>query len=375
MNPRKIETQRFSGCDVIIRRQGIESRMNKSFRKLAVITVTIAGLIVSDLRSEEIALFDRRPQPWQRLDRPILSARTTTENWCKVVCYSPHVIFHEGKFCMWYLGTSGPTRQGDLAMGYAESDNGFDWTPHPGNPILTGDDLPFANGFQTPFVLFDREESIFKMWFAVVTATDHSRQALGYGTSADGLKWDLYPETLYTSIRRPMVHKTGPAKYRMWANSAAATVGGDLFTAIFEFFSTDGLQWTRKKKAAIEASGRIESCVYPFVIHCQNRYGMWYGGHVKGGMFELFHATSPDGVTWSPDHERSVFAAAPGKSRFDSRYTSTPCIVVRPTRYFLYYSARDWNRDYIDKDGRRRRDNSSPYSHIGVAVLPRSSDH
>ena len=49
---------------------------------------------------------DRLPQPWQRRADPILSARATEEEWCRVVCYSPHVIHHDGRFRMWYLGTS-----------------------------------------------------------------------------------------------------------------------------------------------------------------------------------------------------------------------------------------------------------------------------
>ena len=96
---------------------------------------------------------------------------------------------------------------------------------------------------------------------------------------------------------------------------------------------------------------------------------MWYGGHVTGGMFELFCATSNDGTRWKTDHERAAFPAAKGRTAFDSRYTSTPCVVNLQDRYLLYYSARDWKTDYIDAQGRKRTDKSSPYSHIGVAEI------
>ena len=66
--------------------------------------------------------FDARPQLWKRRAEPILSAYTTKENWCKVVVYSPHVIFHDGRFRMWYLGTSVESRTNDIVLGYAESD-------------------------------------------------------------------------------------------------------------------------------------------------------------------------------------------------------------------------------------------------------------
>jgi len=49
-----------------------------------------------------------------------------------------------------------------MAMGYAESDDGIHWTEQPDNPILTDDDIPWDEGWQTPFVLFDQGEKIYK---------------------------------------------------------------------------------------------------------------------------------------------------------------------------------------------------------------------
>ena len=96
---------------------------------------------------------------------------------------------------------------------------------------------------------------------------------------------------------------------------------------------------------------------------------LWHGGHVAGGRFELFCATSKDGKTWQANHDKAAFPAREGKTAFDSRYTSTPRVVSTTDRWLLYYSARDWQTDYIDSEGLKRRDNSSPYSHIGVAAI------
>ena len=104
----------------------------------------------SRLTAAEPSPLDQRPQPWQRLDEPILSARTTNQKWCRVVCYSPHVIHHDGKFRMWYLGTSEASRTNNMVMGYAESDDGLQWREHSGNPV-TGDDVPWGTPIQTPF--------------------------------------------------------------------------------------------------------------------------------------------------------------------------------------------------------------------------------
>ena len=119
----------------------------------------------------------------------------------------------------------------------------------------------------------------------------------------------------------------------------------------------------------VTPSGPANSTVYPYVIRHRNQWYMWYGCHIDGGLFEIFCATSSDGTNWDVDHEHPAFPAAEGKIRFDSKYTSTPCIVRVGDRLLLYYSARDWQTEYIDGEGRKRRDGAGVYAHIGVAEL------
>ena len=325
--------------------------------------------------------FDTRPQPWTRRTQAILSALTTSEDWCKVVLYSPTVIFHDGKFRMWYLGTSTTTRRANTALGYAESTDGITWQAHRSNPILTGDDIPWGVLVQTPHILFDPDESLYKMWFVSgqVQKTDERGrvteidQQLGYAVSRDGLVWNIHPKPIYKSGRSPSVIKEGPGAYRMWMGSRPDPTGdsGDLFSNIFEFTSVDGIHWQRKKKPAIQPSGKIRTAIYPFVLKENNTWHMWYGGHIEGGMFELFCAKSKNGSAWEINHDQAAFPARTGKAAFDSRYTSTPCIVTMPDRYLLYYSARDWITNYVDGKGVKHRDGASPYAHIGVAVIAR----
>ncbi|MFT5468023.1 MAG: putative GH43/DUF377 family glycosyl hydrolase [Verrucomicrobiales bacterium] len=325
--------------------------------------------------------FVARPQPWQRLAEPIISANSTEQTWNKVVTYSPTVIHHDGLFRMWYLGTSTKTRLSNTVMGYAESEDGIEWREHSSNPILTAADIPWGQVIQTPHVLFDAEESIYKMWFVSgyprtidergrVTELD---QHLGYATSPDGLQWNVHPQPIYESGRSPSVIKEGPGNYRMWMGSLPASDSEfkGLYSNIFEFSSPDGISWKRAAKPAIYPGGKITTAIYPFVYKEKNTYYMWYGGHIEGRMFQLYGATSEDGSTWESDQERSAFPAREGKTAFDSRYTSTPCLVATPDRYLLYYSARDWVIDYVDGNGVKHRDGASPYAHIGVAVIPR----
>ena len=322
---------------------------------------------------------DQRPQPWQRRTEPVLSAYTTQQGWSKVVVYSPFVMHRDGKFKMWYLGTSTGSRSNDIALGYAESDDGLDWREHDGNPILTGDDIPWGPNLQTPFVLFDEEEHSYKMWFVSVVHIERGAdgkmtemtQSLGYATSPDGLQWNVHPEPIYESGRSPSVIKEGPNRYRMWMGSRPSREhpAGDLARNFYEFTSSDGVNWERLDPPVLHPSGKATTIVYPFVLKENGRYDMWYGGHIEGGTFELFHATSNDGTTWKTDHENIAFPSTKEKDRFDGRYTSTPRVLSLPDRYLLYYSARDWRNGYIDNMGREQTDKDGIYAHIGVAVI------
>ena len=204
-------------------------KIRESILPAAMLAVTLSWGLTLGLSAlaDDLSPLDQRPQPWQRRDEPILSARTTKQSWCRVVCYSPHVIHHDGKFRMWYLGTSEASRTNNMAMGYAESDDGIHWREHPGNPVLTGDDVPWGTPIQTPFVKFDSATKLYRMWF--VSGDGVSRDAknkiigndqrLRHATSADGIHWKVDPQPLYPCGRSPSVTQLGPDNYRMWMGS------------------------------------------------------------------------------------------------------------------------------------------------------------
>lgn len=314
---------------------------------------------------------------WQRSDQPVLSAMTTGQMWSRVQLYNPTVIRVDGVYRMWYIGNDTATRVDGLMLGYAESDDGLRWTEHPDNPILRADDLPWGKSWQTPHVLYDADEHCYKMWFV---STDINRDAdggvvsffqkLGYGVSPDGLHWDIAPDPLYPSARRPCVLKDGPGAYRMWMNSSPHPDGslGDLAGNIYRFVSPDGLRWTRDPEPAVTADDAHRSVVYPYVVKNEDAYTMWYGCHVEGGFFELFCSVSEDGLTWTHHCDRSAFPATRCPDDFDGRYTSTPCVLQEDDRYLLYYSARDLGNIYGASDGTIKVDRDGIYRHIGVAV-------
>jgi hypothetical protein len=312
---------------------------------------------------------------WQRSDQPVLSSLTTAQSWCRTTVYSPTVLKENGRYRMWYLGCFSSTRLGDMHLGYAESDNGIDWVEHPHNPIHCDHELPLEGSrWQTPHVLYDDDMSRYRMWFVMPegqAADGTLRQRLGHATSADGLAWDIDPEVLYPSARRPCVWRDGPGQYRMWVNSAPDPDGHfrAMAGAIFRFTSTDGLHWERDAEPAVTADGEVAATiVYPFVVEDDGDYTMWYGCHVDDMQrFEIYCSTSSDGLTWTDHRQAPSFPATLSDEDFDGRYTSTPCVVDDGDRWLLYYSARDWGKIYGTEDGRLEVDSMSIYRHIGVA--------
>ena len=67
---------------------------------------------------------------------------TTGQTWCRVTLYNPTVVKVDGRYEMWYLGNSSATRNDDMDLGYAESEDGLHWTAFPDNPILRTGETP-----------------------------------------------------------------------------------------------------------------------------------------------------------------------------------------------------------------------------------------
>jgi len=317
---------------------------------------------------------------WQRQSQPVLSAMTTNQDWCRVTLYNPTVLRIGDRYRMWYLGNSSASRTNDMDLGLSESQDGIHWVECPRNPILRGTELPEDYRWQTPHVIHDADQELYRMWFVMSRSERDEKggpvsfaQKLGYASSPDGLTWDIHPEPIFHSGRRPCVLKDGPDSCRMWMNSSPTPDGDfdDLVGSIYRFESTDGLHWIRDPKPVVTTSEKLRSVVYPFVLDLGGDYTMWYGCHVEGGAFEIFCSTSADGLAWERHHEEPAFAATRNPNDFDGRYTSTPCVVDDGDRYLLYYSARDCGNLYRGGDGTIKADGSGVYRHIGVAICPK----
>ncbi|MBI3987319.1 MAG: hypothetical protein HY343_10380, partial [Lentisphaerae bacterium] len=320
--------------------------------------------------------------------KPVLSAASANQAWCRVTLYSPSVLLLGGVFRMWFIGNASRSRATDHELGYAESVDGLHWIPHAGNPIATPRDIPWGKNWQTPCVRYDAAAHRFRMWFVSTTACRFTEtadsqpycldltQALGYAESEDGLAWHVHPEPLYPSGRGPSVLPLETGGLVMWMNSRPDDrhPWDDVYKNIYRFTSPDGLHWTRDESPSVRPSGSLATCVYPCVVAATDGLAMLHGAHVPDKRFEIFGATSRDGRDWTCRHDVPVLPATRRPDSFDGRYTSTPCIVRDGRRLLFFYSARPPQNTYVDGEGHERQDRCGVYNSIGVAIRTLSQD-
>ena len=92
----------------------------------------------------------------------------------------------DGKWLMWYTGQS----RNNSAIGIATSDDGIRFTRMQQKPILVPSE-PYEKGsVMNPCVLWDKDEKIFKMWYAA--GEQFEPDVLCYAESKDGINWERY---------------------------------------------------------------------------------------------------------------------------------------------------------------------------------------
>ena len=183
-------------------------------------------------------------------DNPVMMAGEEGE-WDAGGLRATSIIYHDGIYHMWYTG--GGLVPGETFIGYATSQDGFNWTRHDDNPVLvTGPAGSWDESLVVmPCVLI--RDSVYHMWYTGQSGLDmNTNYKIGYATSPDGINWTK------DMVNNPVLDK-GP------------------------YGSFDG-DWV--------GSGPV--------IFDGTDLRMWYGG-VGGGTVDIGHATSLNGVSWTRD--------------------------------------------------------------------------
>ena len=84
---------------------------------------------------------------------------------------------------MWYTGQA----RGRSWIGYATSPDGKTWKRMSDKPVLSAEKPWEKVAVMCPHVIYDEKAKLYRMWYS--GGEQYEPNAIGYATSADGLKW------------------------------------------------------------------------------------------------------------------------------------------------------------------------------------------
>lgn len=122
---------------------------------------------------------------WQKYSgNPILEHGSPGSWEAEFVDY-PRVLFDGETYHMWYTGNNGSVNQ----VGYASSEDGFNWTKYAGNPVLSPSASGRWDGESVAVTGVTRHDSLLYMVFmgSEVLPADWTRY--GLAVSTDGITW------------------------------------------------------------------------------------------------------------------------------------------------------------------------------------------
>jgi predicted GH43/DUF377 family glycosyl hydrolase len=203
----------------------------------------------------------------------------------------PVVIKTGDLYQMWYTGQA----RGKSWIGHATSKDGVAWEGRGEKPVLSADVRWEGVAVMCPHVIYDSKTKIYRMWYS--GGEQYEPNAIGYATSADGLKWTKHPDN--------PIFKPDPSlaweKDRVTACQVIPQ--GDGFVMFYIGFrdrdhaqiglarSQDGIAgWKRHPANPILAPGANQwdhDAVYkPYAIYDGKKWLLWYNGR-RGGVEQI----------------------------------------------------------------------------------------
>lgn len=237
--------------------------------------------------------------------------RTLGSSWQESMVSRPRVIKKDGLYHMWYIGHifDNDDEVGCGSVGYGTSKDGIVWETLP-EPVLVPE-LPWEQRtIFCPFVQWEEESGLFKMWYSAGEQRD--ADSIGYATSRDGIHWEKY-------------------------------AGNPILSRVHENY------WEMMKVQCADVHRHSDGYYYLFYIGID---GDWHAS--------INLARSKDGITgWERHPDNPVIAGTDGGWDYICVYR--PAVLQTEDGYWLYYNA----AFYMDRDEREGRKVSEA---IGRAV-------
>lgn len=252
---------------------------------------------------------------------------------------SPTIIkLKDNSYVMWYRGQGFADKTGRIMR--AISKDGINWT----RTGVVMEPVEEYEGDKIDPMTVIYEDGIYKMWYG----GDSYGGCACYATSADGISWTRYegnPVLRKTSGSwdnegaggQNSVIKAG-GRYYMFYKGYGKKDPGWTFYGMAE--SDDGINWLKKGKILSPDPDIGDTTIYrnlcAFMIN--NTYCLMF---TMVEYLDLFLASSEDGKTW--DKHGLVFAHGYTPNGYDSKWSTSPCIIVEGQIIRMWYEGGDNN--------------------------------
>jgi len=305
--------------------------------------ILVSATTVSAEFPPELQTWLETPQNWMRdTDGPIVSLGKSGD-FDDTHIFAPAVSFEDGRYSLWYCGSTGRVAERVFDVGLATSKDGRNFAKHASNPVYSFGDG--KHSVLTPTLLRNpdgstlRENGRLRMWFSSTWfAGGGGLHTLHESTSEDGLTWTSPSAEQLKHVYAPTVIKVGRT-YRMWYIDVAQEPW-----IVRHASSPDGRRWSVTDEPCIVVDQQWERSrlFYPAVMKIGDAYLMWYGSYWAGrsSTTALGFAASVDGLKWYKHPENPVLRPDP-KRAWESHYVTSQSVMKLPDGSFrIWYASR-----------------------------------
>lgn len=263
-------------------------------------------------------------EQWERYENnPIL---TGPVEWTNHI-FSPLVVHDADGYKMWFTGWID-----DRSIGYAESDDGFDWDVHP-NPVLPlGDptDWDYQKFTIGSVLLID---DTLRMWY--MGTIDWGFAHIGYAWSLDGITWHKNEDPVLNNSHGCSVYFDGEEYYMYFTK---------LHDDIYYASSEDGVNWTVENdgdpviERGPDGSWNDQWVIPDGLVMLNDTLRMFFTGGDGTGQARFFrtgYAWSLEYVNWNV-HDNYVFDVIPNDD-YESKQVGSGTILFEEDALKMWY--------------------------------------
>jgi hypothetical protein len=252
------------------------------------------------------------------------------------------VVKVNGKYFMFYSGSNTSSSNGTAQIGVATSTDGLNWTRYTSNPLLkSGIDTYDFYGLSDPTVLV--ENGTWHMWYGGNRNGTSPDINICYATSTDGYSWSKHSGNPLmsnagnnsawngTEIRPRSVLTNGNDYWIYYSANGTSNV-----TCLGLMTSSDGVNWTDSPSNPLYkgASGwEARNTRYGSVDVYNGTYRMWVYADGASG-WKIGYITSYGGINWT---NASLPLISPKVKSTYSKHLMEPTVVDEGGYYTLFF--------------------------------------